>query len=138
MGTTAPLTSCGGGAGAHKHVSGDFPIAVLRSAKTQSPTVTSVSCGGGAGAYKHASGDFPIAALCGAKKKFNSVQNLSKTTDFVFIHCNVHSLINFEERMQRVLHELEGRHWDAVAFAETWRSECDEALENSMGTFVVR
>ena len=29
--------------------------------------------------------------------------------------------------MQRVLHELEGRHWDAVAFAETWRSECDEA-----------
>ena len=78
---------------------------------------------GGAGAYRHVSGDFPIAALCGAKKQFNSVQVLNKTTDFVLIQYNVHSLINFEERMQRVLHELEGRHWDAVAFAETWRSE---------------
>ena len=29
---------------------------------------------------------------------------------------NVHTLINFEERMQRVLQELEGRHWVAVAF----------------------
>ena len=33
---------------------------------------------------------------------------------------NVHSLINFEERMQRVLQELEGRHWVAVAFSKTW------------------
>ena len=90
-------------------------------------TAPLTSYGGGAGAYRHVSGDFPFAALCGAKKKFNSVQNLSKTTDFVLIQYNVHSLINFEERMQRVLHELEGRHWDAVAFAETWRSECDEA-----------
>ena len=71
MGATAPLTSCGGGAGAYRHVSGDFPFAALRSAKTQGPTVTSVSYGGGAGAYKHVSGDFPIAALCGAKKQFN-------------------------------------------------------------------
>ena len=65
---------------------------------------------------------FRIAALCGAKKQFDSVQILNKTKDFVLIQYNVHSLINFEERMQRVLHELEGRHWDAVAFAETWRS----------------
>ena len=133
MGATAPLTSCGGGAGAYRHVSGDFPFAALRSAKTQGPTVTSVSYGGGAGAYKHVSGDFPIAALCGAKKQFNSVQVLNKTTDFVLIQYNVHSLINFEERMQRVLHELEGRHWDAVAFAETWRSECDEAWKTRWG-----
>ena len=100
LGATAPLTSCGGEAGAYKHVSG---------------------------------GDFPIAALCGAKKQFNSVQVLNKTTDFVLIQYNVHSLINFEERMQRVLHELEGRHWDAVAFAETWRSECDEAWKTRWG-----
>ena len=133
MGATAPLTSCGGGAGAYRHVSEDFPFAALRSAKTQSPTVTSVSYGGGAGAYKHVSGHFPIAALCGAKKQFNSVQILNKTTDFVLIQYNVHSLIFFEERMHRVLHELEGRHWDAVAFAETWRSECDEARKTRWG-----
>ena len=123
MSTTAPLTSCGGGVGAYRHVSEYFPFAALRSAKTQSPTVSTVSYGGGAGAYKNVSGDFPIAALCGARKKFNSVQILNKTTDFVLIQYNVHSLINFEERMLRVLHELEGRHWDAVAFAETWRSD---------------
>ena len=79
MDMIAPLTSCGGGVGAYRHVSGDFPFAALRSAKTQNPTVTSVSFGGGAGVYKHVSGDFPIAALSGAKKKFNSVQNLSVT-----------------------------------------------------------
>ena len=86
MGTTAPLTSCGGGAGANRHVSGYFPFAALRSAKTQSPRVSTVSYGSGAGAYKHVSGDYPIAALCGARKKFNSVQILNKTTDFVLIH----------------------------------------------------
>ena len=32
---------------------------------------------------------------------------------------SVHSLINFEERMQRVLQELEGRHWVAEAFSKT-------------------
>ena len=46
---------------------------------------------------------------------------------------NVHSLINFEERMQRVLQELEGRHWVAVAFSETWRSECDVAWKTRWG-----
>ena len=61
------------------------------------------------------------------------MQATNKTTDFVLIQYNVHSLINFEERMQRVLHELEGRHWDAVAFAETWRSECDEAWTTRWG-----
>ena len=35
--------------------------------------------------------------------------------------------------MQRVLQELEGKHWDAVAFAETWRSECDEAWKTRWG-----
>ena len=55
------------------------------------PTVTSVSFGGGAGVYKHVSGDFPIAALFGTKKKFNSVQNLSMTKNFVLIQYNVHS-----------------------------------------------
>ena len=30
----------------------------------------------------------------------------------------MHSLINFEERMQRVLQELEGRHWVAEAFSK--------------------
>ena len=45
MGTTAPLTSCGGGVGAYRHVSADFPFAALRSAKTQNPTVTPVSFG---------------------------------------------------------------------------------------------
>ena len=119
--------------GAYRHVSGDFPFAALRSAKTRNPTVTSVSFGGGAGVYKHVSGDFPIAALSGTKKKFNSVQNLSVTKNFVLIQYNVHSLINFEERMQRVLQELEGRHWDAVAFSETWRSECDEAWKTRWG-----
>ena len=133
MDTIAPQTSCGGEVGAYRHVSGDFPFAALRSAKTQNPTVTSVSFGGGAGVYKHVSGDFPIAALCGAKKKFNSVQNLSVTKNFVLIQYNVHSLINFEERMQRVLQELEGRHWDAVAFSETWRSECGEAWKTRWG-----
>ena len=68
-----------------------------------------------------------------SRRKFNSVQNLSKTTDFVLIQYNVHSLINFEERMQRVLYEFEGRHWDAVAFAEIWRSECDEAWKTRWG-----
>ena len=96
-------------------------------------TAPLTSCGGGAGAYRHVSGDFPFAALCGAKKKFNSVQILSKTTDFVLIQYNVHSSINFEEPMQRVLHELEGRHWDAVAFAEIWRSECHEAWKTRWG-----
>ena len=105
--------------GAYRHVSGDFPFAALRSAKTQNPTVTSVSFGGGAGVYKHVSGDFPIAALSGTKKKFNSLQNLSMTKNFVLIQYNVHSLINFEERMQRVLQELEGRHWVAEAFSKT-------------------
>ena len=86
---------------------------------------------------KHVSGDFPIAALSGTKKKFNSLQNLSATKNFVLIQYNVHSLINFEERMQRVLQEFEGRHWDAVAFSETWRSECDEAWKTRWGHFVV-
>ena len=69
-------------------------------------------------------------------KQFNSVQVLNKTTDFVLIQYNVHSLINFEERMQRVLYELEGRHWDAVAFAETRRSECDEDWKTRWGDVV--
>ena len=94
----------------------DFPFAALRNAKTHNPTETRVSFGGGAGVYKHVSGDFPIAALSGTSKNFNSLQNLSATKNFVLIQYNVHSLINFEERMQRVLQELEGRHWDAVAF----------------------
>ena len=32
---------------------------------------------------------------------------------------NVHSLINSEERMQRVLQELEGTHWVAEASSKT-------------------
>ena len=116
MNATSPRTSCGGGVGAYRHVPGDFRFAALRSAKTRNPTETCVSFGGGAGVYKHVSGDFPIAALSGTEKKFNSLQNLSVTKNFVLIQYNVHSLINFEERMQRVLQELEGRHWDAVVF----------------------
>ena len=95
MNTTSPRTSCGGGVGAYRHVSGDFPFAALRSAKTRNPTVTSVSFGGGADVYKHVSGDFPITALSDTKKKFNSLQNLSVTKNFALIQYNVHSLINF-------------------------------------------
>ena len=100
---------------------GRFSVcSIAQSAKTQGPTVISGSYGGGVGSHKCVSGDFPIAALCGAKRQFYSVQVLNKTTDFVLIQYNVHSLINFDERMQRVLHELEGRHWDVAVFSEIW------------------
>ena len=43
--------------------------------------------------------------------------------DFVVISYNIHSLINFNERMERLLEELGDRRWDLVVFSETWRSD---------------
>ena len=36
--------------------------------------------------------------------------------EFVVIQYNIHSLINFEERMEKLLFELSGRHWDVIVF----------------------
>ena len=40
----------------------------------------------------------------------------AKNEKFVIIQYNVHSLINFEERMERLFHELDGKHWDIIVF----------------------
>ena len=53
--------------------------------------------------------------------------------DFRVINYNCHSLINFEERVERFLRELEGTLWDAIVFTETWREELEEFWETKWG-----
>ena len=43
--------------------------------------------------------------------------------EFVVINYNVHSLIRFDERIERLIKELGDRHWDILVFSETWREE---------------
>ena len=54
---------------------------------------------------------------------------------FVTIHYNVHSLICFEERIERLLAELGEQHWDLLIFSETWRDSRDEAFRTDDGHF---
>ena len=45
----------------------------------------------------------------------------------------MHSLITFEEQMERLFHELDGKHWDVIVFSETWREEQEEIWETKRG-----
>ena len=54
---------------------------------------------------------------------------------FVTIQYNVHSLICFETRMERLLAELGEQHWDLIIFSETWRGDRDEAFKIDQGHF---
>ena len=54
---------------------------------------------------------------------------------FVTIHYNVHSMINFEERMERLLVELGDQRWDVLVLTETWREGCDEAFTTDQEHF---
>ena len=53
--------------------------------------------------------------------------------EFTIINYNVHSLINFEIRMELFLQEVGAMHWDLVVFTETWREEKSEAWETHEG-----
>ena len=56
--------------------------------------------------------------------------------EFVLIQYNIHSLINFEERMEKLLFELSGRHLDVIVFSETWRG-AGGTMEDKVGPYVV-
>ena len=43
------------------------------------------------------------------------------TEKFVVISYNIHSLMRFEERIERLLSEIEGHSWDLFMLQETWR-----------------
>ena len=49
--------------------------------------------------------------------------HFSEFDDFVIIAYNIHSLMNFEERIAWLLKEIGDRKWDLIVFSETWRSE---------------
>ena len=55
------------------------------------------------------------------------------TDSIVIIHYNVHSLINFEDRMERIMLELKDQQWDVLVFSETWREETSEAWSTTHG-----
>ena len=47
--------------------------------------------------------------------------------EFVVINYNVHSFLQFDERLERLLSELGTRRWDLLVLIETWRKErCEE------------
>ena len=58
---------------------------------------------------------------------------LIENANFVVIQYNVHSLIRFEERVERILFELGITQWDVLAFAETWRGERTETWKVEQG-----
>ena len=49
------------------------------------------------------------------------------------IYYNIHSLIRFDERIDRLLHELSDQVWDIIVFVETWRAEKQEAWTTEHG-----
>ena len=51
----------------------------------------------------------------------------------MIIHYNVHSLINFEDRMEQIMLELKDQQWDVLVFSETWREEAGEAWTTTRG-----
>ena len=53
--------------------------------------------------------------------------------NFVIIHYNVHSLIRFDERLERFLTELGDQQWDLLVFTETWRADSNEAFNTQHG-----
>ena len=58
---------------------------------------------------------------------------IETASEFVVIHYNVHSLIKFEERIDRLLFELGDQHWDILVFSETWREEEHEEFITEHG-----
>ena len=46
---------------------------------------------------------------------------------------NIHSLIDFDNRMQCIVTEFENIHWDLLIFTETWREEKSEAWQTQDG-----
>ena len=52
---------------------------------------------------------------------------------FTVLAYNIHSLINFDERMERLLFEIGDLHWDVLAISETWRKERLETWETTHG-----
>ena len=73
-----------------------------------------------------------MAALRGVKTQLTGTGGPAEIfgfESFVIIQYNVHSLLKFEERMERILHELSGKHWDVIVCCETWREETEEIWE---------
>jgi exonuclease III len=71
------------------------------------------------------------AGPCGIKTR--SFDEGTEEDMLSVIYYNVHSLICFEERMDRILQELGKRHWDVLVFSETWREEDGEAWTTTHG-----
>ena len=49
------------------------------------------------------------------------------------MNYNVHSFVQFEERLELIMSLLGRRRWDAVIFTETWRSEIREIFVTEYG-----
>ena len=51
-----------------------------------------------------------------------------------YIIChNIHSLMNFEERVDWLLREVGDQQWDLVVLTETWRAERVEVWRTEHG-----
>lgn len=62
-----------------------------------------------------------------ARREAAEIDDSTTAGIFAIIHYNVHSLMCFEERTERIFMELGNQHWDVLVFSETWREEQSEA-----------
>ena len=60
-------------------------------------------------------------------------QNRNDSEKFVVISYSIHSLMHFDERVERLLSEIDGHDWDLFVLQETWRADACETLITSHG-----